>query len=185
MGAWVARAVALGLLPVGLAVGLWRVERDQPLWLVRHERPPAARSAAASPPARLVLAVHYAWYGTPDGPTGRWRHWNHARLGMPENRLLGFHEGARGGHFRLQLLQRQLLLGVTLAQRDQLVLRALQVAACFLQVGVCGTQRSASLGVLLVLPSAECHGADRGDREHCDQDDLLEARFHFYPAVQR
>ncbi len=25
---------------------------------------------------RLALAFYYAWYGTPAGPTGRWRHWN-------------------------------------------------------------------------------------------------------------
>jgi hypothetical protein len=24
-----------------------------------------------------VLAFHYAWYGTPWGPNGRWQHWNH------------------------------------------------------------------------------------------------------------
>jgi glycoprotein endo-alpha-1,2-mannosidase len=41
---------------------------------------------------RLVLAVHYPWYGTPDGPTGRWHHWNHARLEMPEERVVGFHD---------------------------------------------------------------------------------------------
>src|SRR5262249_9127686 len=29
------------------------------------------------------------------GPTGRWRHWNHARLGMPEERILGFHDPRR------------------------------------------------------------------------------------------
>lgn len=25
---------------------------------------------------RLALAFYYGWYGTPDGPTGAWRHWN-------------------------------------------------------------------------------------------------------------
>lgn len=25
---------------------------------------------------RLVLAFYYPWYGTPDGPTGFWRHWD-------------------------------------------------------------------------------------------------------------
>jgi hypothetical protein len=43
----------------------------------------------------LVLAVHYPWYGTPAGPTGRWRHWNHARLEMPEERIVGFHDPRR------------------------------------------------------------------------------------------
>jgi hypothetical protein len=39
-----------------------------------------------------VLAVHYPWYGTPTGPTGRWRHWNHVRLAYPRERVLGFHD---------------------------------------------------------------------------------------------
>jgi hypothetical protein len=43
----------------------------------------------------LVLAFHYPWYGTPDGPAGRWRHWNHARLAMPGERVLGFHDPRR------------------------------------------------------------------------------------------
>ncbi len=30
---------------------------------------------------RLVLAFYYGWYGTPDGPTGGWVHWNHPVLG--------------------------------------------------------------------------------------------------------
>ena len=44
---------------------------------------------------RLVLAFHYPWYGTPEGPTGRWRHWNHPRLAMPEARVLGFRNPRR------------------------------------------------------------------------------------------
>ncbi len=28
---------------------------------------------------RLALAFYYGWYGTPRGPTGRWRHWNPGR----------------------------------------------------------------------------------------------------------
>ena len=40
--------------------------------------------------------MHYPWYGTPAGPAGRWWHWNHARLGMPEPaRILGFHDPRR------------------------------------------------------------------------------------------
>jgi hypothetical protein len=39
--------------------------------------------------------VLYTWYGTPDGPTGRWRHWNHARLDMTAGRILGFHDPRR------------------------------------------------------------------------------------------
>jgi hypothetical protein len=43
----------------------------------------------------LVLAFHYPWYGTPDGPTGRWRHWRHVRLAMPEERVVGFRDPRR------------------------------------------------------------------------------------------
>jgi hypothetical protein len=39
--------------------------------------------------------VHYPWYGTPDGPTGRWRHWNHARRAEPGSRIIGFHDPRR------------------------------------------------------------------------------------------
>jgi hypothetical protein len=39
--------------------------------------------------------VHYPWYGTPTGPTGRWRHWNHVRLALPEERVLGLHDPRR------------------------------------------------------------------------------------------
>ena len=96
MRAWAVRAIALGLVPLGLAAGLWRAERDQPLWLM-SSRPAPAFEAAGPLPAlpRLVLGVHYPWYGTPAGPTGRWRHWNHARLGMPEGHILGFHDPRR------------------------------------------------------------------------------------------
>lgn len=90
-----ARAVALGLLPALAAYGLWRLERDQPLW--RH--PPlwsvTRPRAAAGPLPRLVLAFHYPWYGTPTGPSGRWRHWNHPRIALPEERILGFHDPRR------------------------------------------------------------------------------------------
>lgn len=44
---------------------------------------------------RLVLAFHYPWYGTPSGPTGRWRHWNHVRRTVPDGRVLGFHDPRR------------------------------------------------------------------------------------------
>jgi glycoprotein endo-alpha-1,2-mannosidase len=94
------RIVALGLVPVALAVGIWRVERDgrAPAWRSgRHASLPAPAAAAGAPGAlpRLVLAVHYTWYGTPGGPTGRWRHWNHARLEMPRGRVVGFHDPRR------------------------------------------------------------------------------------------
>jgi hypothetical protein len=84
------------MLPVALAAGLWRVERDQPLWLMPGAPTiPYADGIPAPALPRLVLAVHYPWYGTPDGPAGRWRHWNHARLAMPEARILGFHDPRR------------------------------------------------------------------------------------------
>ncbi len=92
----VVRAVLLGLLPVALAAGLWQVERDRPLWLTRSVSP-VPHAVTGRPPTlpRLVLAVHYPWYGTPAGPTGRWRHWNHARLEMPQARIRGFHDPHR------------------------------------------------------------------------------------------
>jgi hypothetical protein len=93
----VTRVILLGLLPVALAAGLWHVERDLPAWLT-----PGTAKAAPVPAApgalgpRRVLAAYYPWYGTPTGPTGRWRHWNHARVLMPEPaRILGFHDPRR------------------------------------------------------------------------------------------
>jgi glycoprotein endo-alpha-1,2-mannosidase len=85
----------LGLAPALLGWAVWRLERDQPLW-VR----PGLWSVARPRPApavlpRLALAFHYPWYGTPAGPTGRWRHWNHARLALPGDRVLGFHDPRR------------------------------------------------------------------------------------------
>jgi len=90
-----ARAVVLGLLPVLLGWGVWRLERDQPLW--RHPHLWSVTRPLTSPGTlpRLVLAFHYPWYGTPAGPARRWRHWNHPRLAMPEGRVLGFHDPPR------------------------------------------------------------------------------------------
>ena len=93
----VLRPFLLGLLPVALAAGIWRLERDRPMWLVAS--PPPDSSPMATPLSRLprrVLAVHYPWYGTPTGPSGRWWNWNHARvetLGNP--RIVGFHDPRR------------------------------------------------------------------------------------------
>ncbi|MGH7268425.1 MAG: endo-1,3-alpha-glucanase family glycosylhydrolase [Candidatus Rokuibacteriota bacterium] len=85
----------LGLVPAALGYGLWRVARDQPLWLApRLWSVSRARPAPVSLPP-LVLAFHYPWYGTPSGPTGRWRHWNHARIAAREERILGFHDPRR------------------------------------------------------------------------------------------
>jgi hypothetical protein len=59
---------------------------------------PAASPLAIPLPLapRLVLAVHYPWYGTPAGPGRRWWHWNHARVEAPEEpRILGFHDPRR------------------------------------------------------------------------------------------
>lgn len=90
------RVALLGLLPAVLAASVWRVERDRPAWLAPRASP-LASGAPESPAAlpRLVLAVHYPWYGVPGGPTGRWRHWNHARLEMPDERIVGFHDPRR------------------------------------------------------------------------------------------
>jgi glycoprotein endo-alpha-1,2-mannosidase len=89
-----ALGLALGLLPALLGFALWRIERDRPLafapalWSVTRPR-------SVAPLPRRVLAFHYPWYGTPAGPAGRWRHWNHARLALPAQRILGFHDPRR------------------------------------------------------------------------------------------
>jgi hypothetical protein len=72
------------------------VERDRPLALrpALAARAPSRLVLPRTP--RLVLAFHYPWYGTPDGPARRWRHWNHAQLAMPGERVLGFHDPRRG-----------------------------------------------------------------------------------------
>lgn len=87
----------LALLPAALGLGLARLERQEPGWL----RP---GTPAAPPPAgvttslpRRVLAVHYAWYGTPEGPTGRWRHWLHPRVEGAGGRVLTFRVPPRPG----------------------------------------------------------------------------------------
>ncbi len=89
-------AVLVGLLPVLAGAAAWRLERGHPLW--RHPAlwgAPPARGAPAAALPRRVLAVHYPWYGTPAGPAGRWRHWNHVRWAWPEGRVLGFHDPRR------------------------------------------------------------------------------------------
>ena len=87
----------LGLLPALAGWGGWRLERDRPLWLrpALWGVPPLPRAAPEAWPPRRVLAVHYPWYGTPAGPTGRWRHWNHVRLALPRERVLGVHDPRR------------------------------------------------------------------------------------------
>ena len=97
MTASVVRVVLLGLLPVALAAGIWRVERDRPGWLVAGAvRGPAPRRRALPLAPRLVLAVHYPWYGTPDRPERALvalepRAPRDARAG----RILGFHDPRR------------------------------------------------------------------------------------------
>ena len=90
------RAILLGLLPVVLAAGVWRLERDRPDWVVggapRSPSPPLVPWTSLP---KLVLAVHYPWYGTPAGPSGRWRHWHHRIETPDEGRILGFHDPAR------------------------------------------------------------------------------------------
>ena len=92
----IVRVVLLGLMPAALALGAWRLERDRPGWLAAGPSRASSPIGRFAPPlSRLVLAVHYPWYGTPSGPAGRWRHWNHARLEMPEGRIHGFHDPRR------------------------------------------------------------------------------------------
>ena len=86
----------LGLVPVALAAGAWRLERDRPGWLVEPgSRSAPPRSIPAPTLPKLVLAVHYPWYGTPTGPARRWRHWNHRIEMLPDERILGFHDPRR------------------------------------------------------------------------------------------
>lgn len=89
--------VLLALLPAAFAYGLWALEQHRPLWLA-----PALWSVSRPAPRavtlpRLVLAFHYPWYGTPGGPTGRWRHWNHPRVDATVGRILGFYHPRRAG----------------------------------------------------------------------------------------
>jgi len=42
---------------------------------------------------KLVLAFYYAWYGTPEGPHGKWVHWNHPILAR--GGVLGYHNPDR------------------------------------------------------------------------------------------
>ena len=96
MTAPLVRVVMLGLLPVVLAAGVWRLERDRPGWLVAGEpRPPLPHAVSAPLLPKLVLAVHYPWYGTPTGPAGRWWHWNHRVETPDDGRILGFHDPGR------------------------------------------------------------------------------------------
>lgn len=96
MTAALVRVLLLGLLPVALAAGVWRLERDRPDWVVERGSRVAPPDPGFSPPLqKLVLAVHYPWYGMPAGPSGRWRHWNHRVEAVPDGRILGFHDPRR------------------------------------------------------------------------------------------
>jgi glycoprotein endo-alpha-1,2-mannosidase len=91
-----AGALLLALAPALLGYALAEIDHRAPLWL--HPRlwtvsRPAQRAATLLP--RRVLAFHYVWYGTPDGPTGRWRHWAHPRRDVGADRLVGFHPPRR------------------------------------------------------------------------------------------
>ena len=94
----VVRALLLGLLPVALAAGVWRVERDRPGWLLARDVRGRGSGRRRPRPSRRAWSSRSTIPGTerPPGPAGRWRHWNHARLGMPEPaRILGFHDPRR------------------------------------------------------------------------------------------
>lgn len=90
-----AALAVLGLLPALAAYGLWSVEARRPLWFRPTLWAVARPRIQPAPLPRLVLAFHYPWYGTPGGPTGRWRKWNHPRLVFPSQRILGFHDPRR------------------------------------------------------------------------------------------
>jgi hypothetical protein len=88
--------VVLALLPAAFAYALWSLEVHRPLWLA-----PALWGIPPEPPrpaigsSRLVLAFHYPWYGTPAGPSRRFRHWNHPRVDPTTGRILGFYDPRR------------------------------------------------------------------------------------------
>lgn len=83
------------LAVLGFALALYRIDRDRPVWLRPHLwGAPRPRTVIEAPPA-LVLAFHYPWYGTPAGPTGRWRKWNHPVTDPRTDKILGFHDPTR------------------------------------------------------------------------------------------
>jgi hypothetical protein len=88
--------VFLALMPAAFVFALWSLQVHRPLWLA-----PALWSVSTPPPrpgvrpSPLVLAFHYPWYGTPAGPSRRWRHWNHPRVDPITGRILGFHDPRR------------------------------------------------------------------------------------------
>jgi hypothetical protein len=88
-------ALLLGLAPAVVGYAVWRIERHHPLALRPRLSAPAPAVTGVGALPRLVLVVHYPWYGTPEGPTGRWRHWNHARVALPAGSVLGFHDPRR------------------------------------------------------------------------------------------
>lgn len=61
----------------GDARNRWRFDVDAAPFL-RPPHPPARREIAEGE-ERLALAAYYPWYGRPDGPSGRWVHWEPAR----------------------------------------------------------------------------------------------------------
>ena len=161
----VVRVVLLGLLPVALAVGAWRLERDRPGWrVVGPPRASSPISAPLPPLPRLVLAIHYPWYGTPTGPSGRWWHWNHARLEMPEERVVGFHDPRRAaGPGRLDVGTTHYPEGGPYDSRDPVRIRAqlAQARAAGLDglaVSWWGHEREEALGLAELFR----HAADAG-----------------------
>lgn len=45
--------------------------------------------------SKMVLAFYYCWYGSPDGPSGRWYHWNHWVMDMRTGRIVKWHSPDR------------------------------------------------------------------------------------------
>lgn len=66
------------------------------LLLVSACRREAAAPVRPGPPAvpHLVLAFYYPWYGRPDGPSGKWYHWNPAtpRHNSTDTPVLGWYD---------------------------------------------------------------------------------------------
>ncbi len=143
-----AARLLLALAPAIVVGALARLERTDPLWLRPGlwragpgpavpagdgaSRPGADRGPegsagpspfAVDPGSRLVLAFHYPWYGTPSGPAGRWRHWNHPRVGLPGERVLGFHDPDRVVAGRPDLAAAHQPLGGPYDSRDPAVIR--------------------------------------------------------------
>lgn len=85
--------LVVGAVVLGFVV--YRIDRDQPLWLRPHLWGASRPRTVIEELPPLVLTFHYPWYGTSAGPTGRWRKWNHSVTDTRTDQVLGFHDPAR------------------------------------------------------------------------------------------